>query len=226
MKSFLQFSLRATGILLCLQLTTVISMAQLKSYTLSPSGDTLNKIDQDGLKQGKWVVSVPPLRGERGYEEEGIFIDNEKEGPWRKYTTAGDFIAMENFRKGYKDGTCQYFSPYGELLREESWRAYNPDSPYDTVAVYGTDNNEIIQYKVVKAAPYSVKHGTWTYYDQVTGRILKTEEYELNRLIDAPKATSAFEEPMKKIKPAEVIEYEKKNSGKKNVKVRDGRTGT
>lgn len=201
------------------------TFAQYKTFEISPRGDTLNATDQNNKKQGKWVIHVDPLRGERGYEEEGIFSNDKKEGPWRKYTTSGDFIAVENYVYGDKDGLCQYFSPFGELLREENWRAYNPDRPYDTIPIYGTGNNEIISFKVVKAVPYSVKHGDWKYYDPTTGRIIKTEEYEFNRLIKGAKTETAVEEPLKKIKPAEVLEYEKKNSGKK-VKVRDGRTGT
>lgn len=202
------------------------SHSQYKSFDLSPNGDTLNAVDKKDKKQGRWVIHVDALRGERGYEEEGVFIDNKKDGPWRKYTSTGDFVALENFRFGDKDGSCQYFSPFGELLREENWRAYDLNSPYDTIPIYGTGNNEIISYKVVKAEPYSIKHGIWTYYDKTTGRILKTEEYEFNRLVKAPKTETALEEPLKKIKPAEVLEYEKKNSGKKKVRVREGRTGT
>jgi len=111
------------------------------------------------------------------------------------------------------------------LIREENWRAYNPDSPYDTIAIYGTGSNEIISYKIVKAEQYSVKDGNWTYYDPGTGRIIKSEKYDRNRLLNAPKNEVVTEEPKKIAKPAEVLEYEKKNSGKKKVKVRDGQTG-
>lgn len=208
------------------QIVFTATYGQYKTFEISPQGDTLNAIDQNNKKQGKWVIHVDPLRGERGYEEEGIFINDKKEGQWRKYTTGGDFIALENYRYGDKDGLCQYFSAFGELLREENWRAYDPASPYDTIPVYGTGNNEIISFKVVKAEPYSVKHGLWKYYDPSTGRIIKTEEYEYNRLKTTPKTETVLEEPLKKIKPAEVVEYEKKNSGKKKVIVRDGRTGT
>jgi hypothetical protein len=199
--------------------------AQYKTYTLSPRGDTLNAIDKNNLKQGKWVVHVDPLRGEPGYEEEGVFVNGKKEGMWRKYTLQSDLIAVENYRYGGKDGLSQYYTPYGELIREENWRAYNPDSPYDTIAIYGTGSNEIISYKIVKAEQYSVKDGNWTYYDPGTGRIIKSEKYDRNRLLNAPKNEVVTEEPKKIAKPAEVLEYEKKNSGKKKVKVRDGQTG-
>ncbi|MCO6497839.1 MAG: hypothetical protein J5I50_09275 [Chitinophagaceae bacterium] len=199
--------------------------AQYKSFKISPRGDTLNRIDQNGLKQGPWVIHVDPLRGERGYEEEGYFVDDKKEGAWRKYTLAGDFIALENYLRGDKDGKSKYFSPFGELLREESWRAYDPAMPYDTIPIYGENSGQIISYKIIKAEPYSVKDGEWTYYDSQTGRVLKTEVYDRGHLVPSSK-TPMFvkEEPMKKIKPQEVLDYEKKNAGKKKVKVRDGRT--
>lgn len=199
--------------------------AQYKSFSLSVKGDTLNAIDKKGMKQGKWVIHKDPLRGEPGYEEEGEFADDKKENVWRKYTLQGDIIAIENYRYGGKDGTSQYFSPLGDLLREENWRGYNPYAPYDTIPVYGQGNNEIISFKIVKAEQYSVKNGDWTYYDPSTGRILKVEKYDRGRLMEAPKPTEIVIDEPKKEKPKEVLEYEKKNSGKKKVKVRDGATG-
>jgi antitoxin component YwqK of YwqJK toxin-antitoxin module len=212
--------MKLLSLLIAFQLILLSANAQNKSYKVSAKGDTINAIDVHGLKQGKWVVHVDPLRGEPGYEEEGIFVNGKREGTWRKYTLQGDFIGVENFKFGDKDGKWQYFTQYGDLVREENWRAYNPDQPYDTIPIYGTGNNEIVSYKIVKAQPYSVKDGKWTYYDN--GHILKTEEYDRGYLLNPPKAEVANEEPMKKIVPKEVLEYQKKNSHKKQVKVIDG----
>lgn len=210
---------------MALQFFLLQANAQYKTFKLSVKGDTLNAVNQKGLKQGKWVIHVDALRGEPGYEEEGIFINDKKEGPWRKYTLQGDIIAIENYQNGDKDGLSQYFSRFGNLVREENWRAYNPDVPYDTIPVFGTGNNEIISYKIIKAKPYSVKNGDWTYYDPTTGRIQKIERYDRGYLLDQQKQEeTVIEEPMKKIKPKEVLEYEKKNSGKKKVRVRNGST--
>ena len=41
---------------------------QLKDYTIGPKGDTLNGVDQQGQKQGKWVNHFDEVRGEPGYE--------------------------------------------------------------------------------------------------------------------------------------------------------------
>ncbi len=197
--------------------------AQYKNYKISVKGDTINIVDHDGLKQGKWVVHVDPLRGEPGFEEEGVFVNDKREGTWRKYTLQGDFIAFENYKHGDKDGNWKFFTRFGDLEREENWHAYNPDQPYDTIPIYGTGNNEIISYKIVKAEPYSVKDGTWTFYEN--GRIVKTEEFDRGHLLKPAQTESVVsEEPMKKIVPKEVLEYRKKNSKKKSVKVIDGST--
>ena len=203
--------------------------AQYKTYKLSAEGDTLNAIDNKDLKQGKWVIHVDALRGEPGYEEEGIFKNNNKEGIWRQYNLTGDIIGVEFYKLGGKDGIQQYYTYLGDLIREESWRAYNPDAPYDTVAIYGTGSNEIIDYKLVKAEPYSVKHGEWKFYEPGTGRLMKVEKYDRG-LLETPGGnnakTTATATPEKKKeveKTPQMIEWEKKNKGKKKV-VRDGRT--
>ncbi len=215
---------KLTFIIVALQFFLTKTNAQYKSYTISVNGDTLNTIDNKGVKQGKWVTHVDPLRGEPGYEEEGEFVNDKKEGVWRKYTLRSDIIAIENYRYGGKDGKSQYFSPLGDLLREESWRAYNPDAPYDTIPIYGTGSNEILSFKIVKAEQYSVKNGDWTYYDPSTGRILKLEKYDRGHLMEASKSSELVVDIPKNTKPKEVLEYEKKNSRKKKVKLRDGST--
>lgn len=201
--------------------------AQYKDFSLTEQGDTVNITDKKGLKQGNWIVQVTAARGEEGYEEEGFFKNNKKEGTWRRYSLTGDLIALENYKFGGKDGPQQYFTFVGQLVREESWKGYNPDAPYDTIPVYGTGNNEIISFKIVKAEQYSVKHGDWKYYDAETGRLIRAETYDRNLLkIPDQQVTEVVKEntPKAKVKPKEVLEFEKKNSGKKKVKVIDGRT--
>ncbi|MEO6453468.1 MAG: hypothetical protein ABIN97_05315 [Ginsengibacter sp.] len=201
--------------------------SQYKEYKISINNDTINAVDRNNLKQGKWVISVPELRGEPGYEEEGIFKDGKKEGIWRRYSLTSDILAIENYRFGGKDGLQKYFTKMGDPLREENWRAYNPDAPYDTIAIYGTGSNEITSYKIVKAEQYSVRNGEWKLYDPSSGRIIKTEIYDRGHLQTPNDNTAAVTEdkPKPKVKPREVLEYEKKNSGKKKVKLREGQTG-
>ncbi|MEO5892749.1 MAG: hypothetical protein ABIQ31_21045 [Ferruginibacter sp.] len=205
--------------------------AQYKSFSLSPEGDTLNIVDKKGLKQGKWVISVGELRGEPGYDEEGIFKDDKKTGVWRRYNSTGDILAIEHYQFGGKDGVQEYFTFLGDLERQEEWRGYNPDAPFDTIPVYGTASNEILSYKIVKAEQYSVRHGEWKFYEG--GRLTKYEKYDRGRLLKdneqkpmASIAATVEEKPKEKVKTREILEYEKKYSKKKRKKMeRDGQTG-
>jgi hypothetical protein len=205
--------------------------AQYKDFKLSPTGDTLNAVDKNSLKQGKWVNTIGEIRGEPGFEEEGFYKNDKKTGAWRKYNTTGDLIAVENYLFGGKDGIQEYFSFLGSLEKQEEWRGFNPDAPYDTIAVYGSGNNEIIDYKIVKAEQYSVPNGDWKYFDQ-NGRMLKMERFDRGKLLqneDPIKKETVVktetDKPQEKVKTKEVLEYEKKYSKKKRAKLeRDGKT--
>jgi hypothetical protein len=205
--------------------------AQYKSFKISANGDTINIVDKKGLKQGRWVNTVAALRGEPGYDEEGEYKDDKKTGVWRLYNTTGDIVGVENYLFGGKDGLQQYFSYLGGLVREENWRGYNPDAPYDTVAVYGNGNGEITSYKIVKAEQYSVKDGEWKFYDPETGQVESVQHYDRGRLLkdnpdgsngsDSQASDSTSKTPAK---PQAILDYEKGSKSRKKERV--GQTGT
>ncbi|MBX3242449.1 MAG: hypothetical protein KIT80_04865 [Chitinophagaceae bacterium] len=201
--------------------------AQWKNYIISIKGDTLNRVDANDKKQGPWVVKVEELRGEPGYEEEGFYEDSRKDGIWRVYSLSGDLIAIENYKWGEKDGKQQYYTKMGDLLREESWRATNPENPYDTLEVPDPEVPDKWETKIIKLEVATVAHGTWKYYEPGTGFIIRQENYFFGQLDKKNLITAKAGSEEKKAveKPREVEEWEKKNSGKKKVKVRDGRTG-
>jgi len=228
------------------------SQAQWKSYVIGKRHDTLNRVDLKGLKQGRWVVHVDPLRGEDGYDEQGYYENDLREGQWKRFSSEGDLLAVENYYLGMKSGRCKYYLYTGELLREENWRAIDPKSPYDTIDVVDVnDPSKILRKEIVKVEPNSYKHGTWTYYNS-DGTVQATEEWVMSKRkedivvtgngseddlapIDVTKgsnntsktnSTAAQADEKKQVaKPKEVMEFEKKNSGKKKIKVRDGNTG-
>ncbi len=226
-----------------LLLISINGFGQWKSFILSPRGDTLNRVDMAGKKQGPWSVHVPDLRGERGYEEEGYFENDMKDGTWKKYSLEGVKIAEENYRWGKQDGKSRYYTYNGGLMREESWRAIDPKIAYDTVAVYDIkDASKIVNWVVVKNEGFAMKHGKWTYYEPREGTIEATEMYVMNKLqtndgsmmdgddirpidVSSAKAKSDTVGKAKVTKPQAILDYEKKNAGKKKIKSRDGQTG-
>ena len=229
-------------IVLLFLLISMDGAAQWKNFIISPKGDTLNRVDMKGRKQGPWSVHVESLRGERGYEEEGYYENDLKEGTWKRYSLEGVKIAEENYRWGKLNGRSQYFTYNGGLLREESWRAMDPANAYDTVAIYDVkDPTKIVSWVAVKNEGLAVKHGKWIYYDPREGKIEETENYWMNKLktddgamlndddirpLDITASKTKSDTTGKKItKPQAILDYEKKNAGKKKIKSRDGSTG-
>ena len=211
------------------------AIGQCKTFRLSAKGDTLNCIDKNDQKRGKWSFHVEPIRGNPGFDEEGMYFNDRKEGIWRRYNLLGDLIAIQNYKWGNYDSISQYFTVAG-LEREESWKAMNPDKAYDTLEVQDVYNNNEYIKVVVKNDGKSLKHGTWKWYRPGGMSIVNTKIYYLNKEqipgenntagAGTSDSTSTAKKPApKKERPREVEQYEKKNSGKKTTKVRDGKTG-
>jgi hypothetical protein len=208
-----------------------------ESPIVTEQGDTLNRLDAQGLRHGPWVVHVDPLRGQPGYEEEGFYRHGRKEGVWRRFSLQGDLMALENYKGGFRDGKQQYFTRLGQPLREESWKAVDPANPYDTIEVPDLDNPLISRTKVIRLEADEVPHGTWTFFDTMTGAVVKRETYlsgQKLRMPDGGGPATATGQPSgqgtapsdkTKARPKAVEEWEKKNTGRKRVTVRDGSTG-
>ncbi len=206
---------------------TLKCYSQPGSFMIGVKGDTLNKVDNKNLKQGKWVIRLEEVRGEPGYEEEGEFKNNRKEGTWRVYSLDGDLIGLEFYHWGNKDGVCQYFNTSGSLVREESWRALNPEKLYDTLEIEDIDHLNEYKTVIVKNEGVAIRHGIWKFYDPSTGMVNKTQTYTMGKL-ETPKndpvSDSTKVATKTLVKPKEVQEFEKKNAGKKSIRVRDGAT--
>ncbi len=214
------------------------SFSQCKTYQLDAKHDTINCTDFQNYKQGYWYLRVVNNHGEPGYQESGFYKNDKKEGAWTQLSLVGDTLAEENYKWGYKNGAQRYYNLLG-LMREESWKAINPENPYDTVRVYDLNILDKYDLKIVKVDASTVKHGIWTYYNPELGTITRTEEYVIDKLISNKKSLASLNDSLNmaqknfpdslsaanKNKPQEVLQYEKKNSGKKKIKVRDGATG-
>lgn len=208
-----------------LQLAGFQAFSQLKDYVIGPKGDTLNILDNQDRRQGRWVNHFDEVRGEPGFEEEGVYKNGRKEGTWRLYSLQGDLIGVEYYKWGNKDGACQYFGMNGTLLREENWRALNPEKQYDTLTVEDVDHLDKYKTVIVKNEGVAIKDGEWKFYDPVTHMVARTEVYTLGKLDKQFSGSSPVVKDSNKTvaKPKEVLDFEKK-TGKKKVKVQNGST--
>lgn len=208
--------------------------AQCKTFRLAANGDTLNCTDKKNQKQGKWIEHTATLRGNPGSEEEGEYINDRREGLWRKYNLSGDVLSMNNYRWGLLNGKSQYFTIDG-LEHEESWMAIDPEKKFDTLDVPDLYKQDVYRKVVIKNEGRSLKNGKWTYYDPKTGFIQKSQSY-IRDSLDNPLAMFGIKEKTgggndttsvakkEPKKTAAIEDWEKKNAGKKNIKIRDGRT--
>jgi antitoxin component YwqK of YwqJK toxin-antitoxin module len=220
--------IKLTNMLLIIVCACAFSLqgnAQLKDYKIAANGDTLNRVSMNGLRQGPWVERHESVRGEPGYEEEGPYLNGRKEGEWRMFNLMGDLVGVENYRWGLKDGQARYLNADGTVRFEQSWKALNPDKQYDTIQVEDIDKLDSYHEVIIKNEGAALKHGIWRYYDPQNGRVIRTENYELGKL-KTEDAQAMTGEPAKKAvqKPKEVLEFEKKNAGKKKVRFKDGST--
>jgi len=201
------------------------SFSQYKSFLLTDNGDTLNRLDDNNQKQGRWKIHVNALRVTPAYDEEGTFVNNLKEGIWRKYDIYGLLTAKENYKWGKQNGLQQYLDQ-GQLEHEENWRAVDPNKKFDTIEVKDPYDQFKVEQKIVKVESYAVPFGTWRYYEPETGRIRKTDNYDAfgNLFIPQQPILESTKDsiPKKMLKPKAVLDFEKTNKGKKTIKMRDG----
>lgn len=85
------------------------------------SQDTLNQTDENGLKQGYWIISSE-MKPEKGYPkgtriEEGIYLDDRKNGLWKKYHKDGKTVRLIGTYKNNRPGGEYWkFYPSGVLM--------------------------------------------------------------------------------------------------------------
>ena len=192
-------------------------------YSLTPRGDTINRVDKQKKKQGPWSLHYEQVRGEPGFDEEGYYLEDKKEGVWKKYSLLGDLIANEFYKFGYRDGKQQYYTSLGDLVREESWKSVNPKNPYDTILVPDLDHPDVMVEKIIKHETAEVKNGTWTYYNSSTGAVVKTEKFIFGQVdksqitnLDTNRKISTNKDSLPALKqiPSEVKQSNKKKKPK------------
>ena len=114
----------------------------------------------------------------------------EKKVPGGFIVLQGDLTGLEFYHWGNKDGNCQYFNSSGALVREESWRALNPDKLYDTLEIEDIDHLNEYKTVIVKNEGVAIRHGAWKFYDPSTGMINKIQTYTMGKL-EIPKSDPA-----------------------------------
>ncbi len=102
-----------------LLITITFSYGQWKSYTIY-KGDTINKIDQQGRKQGLWIFFNPQYKG--GIVQIGHYKNNMKEGLWTIYYPNGNIKAKITFHHNRQYGPVVLYYPNGKVNEQGYWK--------------------------------------------------------------------------------------------------------
>ncbi len=88
--------------------------------------DTLNKIDGEGKKQGKWILFGRHKPGtcyqNEQKVEEGKYADNRKTGTWVEFYCNGNMRNKLTFVNGRPDGYAIMFHENGKISEEGNWK--------------------------------------------------------------------------------------------------------
>ena len=84
-----------------------------------------NFIDEDGLRQGFWII-YGRMVDDKGYEPdqkvaEGIYVDNKREGLWKKYFPNGNLRSEITYSSGEPQGPYRLYYESGTLEEASTW---------------------------------------------------------------------------------------------------------
>jgi hypothetical protein len=142
----------------------------------------MNQTDAQHRKQGPWSEEVPEIRGEDGYTWEGNYVNDVKEGVWKKYAQAGAIIAEETYKHGVLSGHCRYFYPNGQVSAEGNFIAIDLDGQSENYRVIDPVTGEE-HFEEVPRNPKSLRDGVWKVYDE-DGQVTK-EYYKRGEMVPA-----------------------------------------
>ena len=93
--------------------------------TVVATTDTLNRLDEAGLKQGWWRI-LAPRKDKPGYNdgqliEEGRYANNKRAGLWKRYWPNGKTMSEITYVGGVPRGDYHTYYPDGRSEEQGSW---------------------------------------------------------------------------------------------------------
>jgi antitoxin component YwqK of YwqJK toxin-antitoxin module len=89
------------------------------------TGDDLNSIDDQGLRQGYWIIkgymSEKPEFAANNKVEEGEYLNNKKEGSWKHYWPNGNMKSEIFYHHNRPQGAYKVFYIDGQLEEQGNW---------------------------------------------------------------------------------------------------------
>lgn len=173
--------MRAGSFLVFISFLLVSFSATAQKEQLPSTNAPLNKLDAEGKRNGTWWITNPARKGESANAEFGNYDHGVKYGKWYTIDHEGDISAIEMYKKGFLDGEVKYYAK-GIMYCSGFYKLMNSATAGDTIMVTHpeTDNQELV---ALKDELWSARHGTWKFYDEETGKLLREEEYQADELV-------------------------------------------
>ncbi len=126
-----------TKVIIAFVLLFVCRYSYAQTYEIQ-LGDTINRIDKKGLKQGYWIEK------EKDSFEEGKYIDGLKEKIWTKYDSEANTSTRYIYRKGKNYGIAisKFYRKKGLIFRRITDRKYVPQEDFNK------ENDNNINFKI------------------------------------------------------------------------------
>jgi hypothetical protein len=132
-------------------------------------GDTINKVDKAGNKQGRWIYFGKDKKGwmhhlfnHNQIVEEGQYVNGKKHHIWKSYHHTNKIKSEITYVNDEPDGSAKFYNPDGKIILEGNLKDKNFTDEY---YVFDGNGNKIIK----KASP-EPRNG----YLDFSGTILKS----------------------------------------------------
>lgn len=125
-------------------------------FNVFAQSDTLNQVDENGLKQGYWIHygSEKPEDGylEMDIYEEGHYVDNQKQGYWKRYNPGGILRLHGHYENGKPCGHYTKYYPNGTISEDGNYcdqkcfgelKRYNSNGSLKAFETYDMEGNKI-----------------------------------------------------------------------------------
>jgi MORN repeat protein len=94
-------------------------------YVYAQGKDTINIIDNNGLKEGHWIVFGENMSSScyqpKQKVSEGYYINDKKDGTWYEYYCDDKIKSIIEFKEGRPNGKCVTFHPNGAVNETGTW---------------------------------------------------------------------------------------------------------
>jgi len=152
------------------------------AFAQPEAGKEINQKDAQGKPDGIWYFTTPGGHGETATTEFGSYDHGLKTGTWYKADHHGEITAIETYKYDVKDGDAKYFEN-GVLVCAGKYKGLNQSYKVDTLLVTHPITLET-NVVYIPTDRKSVLQGTWRFYDPLSGRLIREEEYQADELID------------------------------------------